>query len=77
MTPEERARNITFPPGRGADFADALRVKIANAIRAAVEEERERCAQAADSYAQTMKLADRERMVAAWVARDIRKPETD
>ena len=40
MTPEERARAITFPSSkRGADFAEHLRVKIANAIRAAVAEE--------------------------------------
>jgi hypothetical protein len=45
MTPEDRAKAITFPSGkRGADFAEHLRVKIANAIRAAVEQECERCA---------------------------------
>lgn len=45
---------------------------MVNAVRA----ERERCARIADRYAQDMKtLSGHERQVAAWIAREIRRPD--
>lgn len=59
MTPEERAREVcTY---RNLMAIEGLRAAVADAIRQAIAEEKEACAQVADQYSGSAAKAIRER----------------